>query len=160
MEGGRVARAKGLEQLSSPFQMQRLIGRIADHYAERDRIRQWLESTPDGNLIDFDIFNHKDTFTVEAFADNGTRGFCPIQQPLMMENLIFRPGLTERETAQVIAKLGDYAIEEAYRRDAGEIYFLCRDQSTCDFALRHGFKDIAELGLKTFRLNLLETFGR
>jgi hypothetical protein len=76
----------------------------------------------------------------------------------MLENLIFRQGLTERQTAAAITRLAERAVGEAYRRDAGELYFLCRDRSTCDFAERHNFKMLPE-ELKVYRLNLLETFG-
>jgi hypothetical protein len=123
-------------------------------------------TTLDGELLDLDIFEHESTFTLEAFRKGGKDGadtiaWCPIQQPLMMENLIFAPGLSRAETAQAIMRLAEHAVEEAYRRDAGEVYFLCRDPSTCDFAERYGFKNVAELAtpLKCYRLNLLETFG-
>jgi hypothetical protein len=124
------------------------------------------KTTLDGELLDLDIFAHDSTFTLEAFKKGDARGadsvaWCPIQQPLMMENLIFRPGLSQAETAQAIMKLAEHAVEEAYRRDCGEVYFLCRDESTCKFAERYGFRDVAKLEtpLKCYRMNLLETFG-
>lgn len=118
-------------------------------------------TTLDGDLLDLDIFNHSSTFTLEAFGRYGAQAFCPIQQPLMMENLIFRPGLNRAETAQAIVRLAEHTVEEAYRRDAGEIYFLCRDESTSKFAEGYGFKDVAKLAtpLRCYRMNLLETFG-
>jgi len=122
--------------------------------------------TRDGELLDLDIFEHDSTFTLEAFRKSKESGadsiaWCPIQQPLMMENLIFTPGLSETETAQAIMRLAEHAVEEAYRRDVGEIYFLCRDESTMKFAERYGFVDVALLPtpLKCYRLNLMETFG-
>jgi hypothetical protein len=126
-----------------------------------EKLREFVQTTRDGALLDWDIFAHDSTFTLEAFAQDGSHAFCPIQQPLMMENLIFRPGLSVGETGQAIMRLAEHAVEEAYRRDCGEVYFLCRDESTCRFAERYGFKDVAQLAipLKCYRMNLLETFG-
>lgn len=145
--------------------MDRLIVVIAGE-ADVARAISAAKTTLDGELLDLDIFEHESTFTLEAFKKGGEDGadtvaWCPIQQPLMMENLIFAPGLSEAQTAQAIMRLAEHAVEEAYRRDAGEIYFLCRDKSTCEFAERYGFKDVAllETPLKCYRLNLLETFG-
>ena len=125
------------------------------------KLLEFARTTRDGDLLDLDIFEHGSTFTLEAFTRNGARAFCPIQQPLMMENLIFRPGLSVAETGQAIMRLAEHAVEEAYRRDAGEIYFLCRDESTCSFAERYGFQNIENLPtpLKCYRLNLREAFG-
>lgn len=121
-------------------------------------VKAWLESTPDGNLFDPDVMNHESTFLLQAFDRTGPLAFMPVQQPLMLENLIFRPGLNAVETAACIARLAEHALEECYARDAGEAYFLCRDQSTLKFAERHLFRELPD-NLKVRRLNLLETFG-
>src|SRR5438309_7035671 len=96
----------------------------------------WAQSTPDGDLLDVDIFEHDSTFLLGALqsgreytreANSGPRmAFLPVQQPLMLENLIFRPGLTDRERAIAITRMTEFAIGEAYRRDVGELYFVCR----------------------------------
>lgn len=144
--------------------MDRLLVVIAGSEDVQRAIRA-ARTTRDGELLDLDIFEHDSTFTLEAFR-KGKEGadsvaWCPIQQPLMMENLIFVGGLSETETAQAIMRIAEHAVEEAYRRDVGEIYFLCRDESTCRFAERYGFVDIATLKtpLRCYRMNLRETFG-
>lgn len=126
-----------------------------------EEMKEWLKTTRDGDLFDPDVLAHESTFTLKAFGSSGKTAFVPIQQPLMMENLIFRPGLTIAETGQAIVRLAEHAVEEAYRRDAAEVYFLCRDESTSKFAEGYGFKDVALLPtpLKCYRMNLLETFG-
>ena len=138
--------------------MERVLVRVANSL-EQQQMLDWLRDTRDGELFDHNVLDHESTFVLSAFRQSGRIAYLPVQQPLMMENLIFCPGLTERETALAIRHLADHTIEEAYRRGAGEVYFLCRDASTCQFAERHGFRDIAALGLKTYRLNLKETFG-
>jgi hypothetical protein len=125
------------------------------------KLREYARTTRDGHLIDLDIFEHESTFTLEAFGHDGAHAFAPIVQPLMIEHLIFRPGLTVAETGQAIVRLAEHALEEAYRRDTGDVYFLGHDESTCNFAERYGFKELSKLEtpLRCYRLNLLETFG-
>lgn len=127
----------------------------------KEQLLEYAATTRDGGLIDLDVFNHASTFTLEAFAKDGIRGFSPIAQPLMIEHLIFRPGLSVAETAQAITRLAEHVIEHAYRRDVGDIYFLGHDPSTCAFAERYGFKELSKLDppLRCYRMNLLETFG-
>lgn len=128
---------------------------------EEDFARTWARTTPDGELLDLDVFNHQSSFLLSAVgSDSGRIAYLPVQQPLMLENLIFRPDLGDRQRATAITRMVEGAISEAYRRDAGELYFLCRHRETCAFAERHKFVDIgAHFGLKTYRLNLREVFG-
>lgn len=125
------------------------------------QLLEFARTTRDGELIDLDVFGHKSTFTLEAFSKEGTRGFAPIAQPLMIEHLIFRPGLSIAETGQAIVRLAEHVIEQAYRRDVGDVYFLGHDESTCKFAERYGFLEVSKLAnpLRCYRMNLLETFG-
>lgn len=133
---------------------------------EIDQAREWARSTPDGDLLDLDIFEHSSTFLLGAARSghcvrSAPISYLPVQQPLMLENLIFRPGLTDRERSVAITRMTEGAITEAYKRDAGELYFLCKHEETCRFAEHHLFTDIYEAhGLKTYRLNLREVFGR
>ena len=124
-------------------------------------LHEFRQTTIDGDLVDLDVFNHSSTFTLEAFSKNGPQGFAPIAQPLMIEHLIFRPGLSIAETGQAIVRLAEHAIEEAYRRDVGDVYFLGNEESTCKFAERYGFKELSKIDppLRCYRMNLLETFG-
>ncbi|MGA9670369.1 MAG: hypothetical protein WBQ94_14245 [Terracidiphilus sp.] len=143
--------------------MEHLVIREAPR-TEQGIVEHWAEFTPDGDLLDSDIFAHASTFLLSAMrSGEGTVAYLPVQQPLMLENLIFRPNLTDRERALAMTRLAEYAISEAYRRDVGELYFLCREESTCRFAEHHKFVRIdgpeSELKLKIYRLNLLETFG-
>lgn len=144
--------------------MEHIVIREARAREELDTAKEWAQSTPDGDLLDLDVFEHDSTFLLSAVTsgEKVQRGmpiaYLPVQQPLMLENLIFRPGLTDRDRALAITRLTEAAIGEAYRRDVGELYFLCRHESTCAFAERHKFKLLPD-ELKVYRLNLLETFG-
>jgi hypothetical protein len=131
---------------------------------EYERLLRFARSTPDGDLLDLDIFRHQSTFVLSAWSPGkGARAYLPVQQPLMLENLCFAPDLSETDRAHAMTRMTEQAIVEAYRRDAGELYFLCREESTCRFAERRNFVRIdgpeSELKFKVYRLNLAETFG-
>lgn len=138
--------------------MERLLVTEARDLSE---MKEWLRTTRDGDLFDFDVLRHNSTFTLKAFGSKGPTAYAPIAQPLMIEHLIMRPGLSLAETGQAIVRLAEHAIEEAYRRDVGDIYFLGHDESTCKFAERYGFKELSKIDppLRCYRMNLLETYG-
>lgn len=140
---------------------------IREANEEKEQAVEWARSTPDGDLLDLDAFEHDSTFLLAARQNQhpgnleGTCAYLPVQQPLMLENLIFRPGMSDGERARAITRLTEYAISEAYRRDVGEVYFLCREAATRKFAERHLFRNVREVvpGVEVYRLNLRETFG-
>lgn len=122
-------------------------------------MKPWLETALDGELFDFDVLEHESTFVLTAMRTKAGRiAFLPVQQPLMLESFARHPELTKEQTSQALTRLVEYAIGEAYRRDAGEIYFLTRDPETMAFAERHKFRTLPD-DLKVYRLNLRETFG-
>lgn len=127
---------------------------------ELEEMRDWLRTTRDGELFDYDVLEHESTFVLQAMGTDPKyfSAYLPVQQPLMLESLVCRPGLSSAQTAQALTRLSEYAISEAFRRDAGEVYFLTRDEDTAKFAQRHKFKPLPD-GLKVYRLNLRETFG-
>jgi len=141
--------------------MERLLVRDIGGGTAPDRLKEFATTTVDGHLIDFDVFNHDSTFTLEAFGKDGTRCYSPIAQPLMIEHLIFRPGLRVSDKGQAIVRIAEHVIEEAYRRGVGDVYFLGHDQSTCDFAERYGFIEMSKMAepLRCYRMNLRETYG-
>ena len=146
--------------------MEHLIIRLAKE-SERALALEYARTTIDGNLVDLDIFAHDSTFLLAANQSQelgnfrNTTAFLPVQQPLMLENLLFAEGLSNGERARAMTRLAEYAIAEAHRRDVGELYFLCRDKSTCDFAARHKFRNMRDVipGVEVYRLNIRETFG-
>lgn len=138
--------------------MDRIITKLADSIEEREEMLEWRKSTLDGELFDLDVLAHESTFTIGARLGKERIAYLPVQQPLMLENLIFKPGLTESFKARAMTKLAEFAVSEAYRRDVGELYFLCCDQSTLAHADRHHFITLPG-GLVVRRLTLLETFG-
>lgn len=138
--------------------MERIVIKPADAN-EIGEMLTWLEGSRDGQLFDVDVLEHESTMTLCALGSVSRRmAYLPIQQPLMLESFSFRPDLTEAQKAIVLIRLAEYAVSEAFRRNAGEIYFLSRDPDTVRLAERRGFRELPD-GLKVYRLNLRETFG-
>ena|ERR1051326_880828 len=124
-----------------------------------DQMKEWLTRARDGELFDVDVLTHASTFGLTAMRTvDGALGHIAVQQPLMLESYAPKPGLGPELAGMALARLTEYAIGEAYRRDAGELYVLSRDVDTLKFAERHHFKPLPD-GLQVRRLNLLETFG-
>lgn len=137
--------------------MERIIVRIDE--GREFELNEWLDQTTDGHLYDPDVLAHRSSFLLSALiAGTGRIAYLPVQQPLMLESLACRPNIGAGAKAVALTRMVEYAVGEAYRRDAGELYFLTRDTETEKFALRHNFKALPD-ELKVYRLNLLETFG-
>jgi hypothetical protein len=111
---------------------------------------QWLNETPD-NLFDPAPFFYPLTTTDVAFKRDKKIGFMPAQQVMMLESLAFNPASTERERAIALSELMKSAIAHARDKQVKEIYFVCKDDSTAEFAKRHLFE---ELKHRTFRLKI------
>lgn len=129
---------------------------------EGDELRSWLKSAVDGDLFDMDVLSHGSSFVLCAVGSRSKRmAYLPMQRPLMMENLITSPWLSPTLKTMAVCRLVEEAMAEAYRVDAGEVYFLSRHGETAEFAKKRGFKDLQEVDpeLRVYRLNLLETFG-
>ena len=137
--------------------MERIIVTLAQSL-EVEEMKAWLEH--EANLFDLDVLEHASSFVLCARGESGRLAYLPVQQPLMLESHIFQPGLTDAKKSLVMARLTEYAVAEAWRRDAGEVYFLSQRPETASFAARHGFENMRDRhSLETYRLNLRETFG-
>lgn len=112
----------------------------------------------DGDLFDPGVLDQQSTFVLEAFTPAGVLGWLPVQQPLMLESFIRTKNLDESLATQALTRLTEHAVEECFKRDAGEVYFLSRNKETLEFSERHLFTPLPN-GLQVRRLNLLEAFG-
>ena len=107
--------------------MDRVLVRRATPAEVQDQMLNYLWSTPDGQLFDMDVLEHRQTFTLAAFNQSGVLGFLPVQRPMMLENLIFRPGLTAGETAQVIANLASTRLKRHTHKTRVKPIFVPRE---------------------------------
>jgi N-acetylglutamate synthase-like GNAT family acetyltransferase len=112
------------------------------------------------NLLDEAMLQQASAFVLCARAETGRLAYLPVQQPLMLESHVFAPGLDDRRKSLAMARLTERAVAEAWRRDAGEVFFLSQRPETARFAARHGFSNVREgFGLETYLLSLREMFA-
>lgn len=114
------------------------------------QLGQWLVNTPH-NLFDRDVFFYPQTTTNVAFKREKKIAFMPMQLATVLESLAINPEASPRETAQALAELVKVAVTQSRERGIKEIYFVCKDESTAEYAKRHYFE---ELPHRTFRLKI------
>lgn len=119
---------------------------------DADTFVKWSAETPQ-NLWDPDALKYPSSFAVCAFDQNGPLVYAPTQTPFMMESLAIRPGANPIQVAHALEEITEFLVSLADIRGVGEIYFLCKDEATIEFAKRHCFK---ELPYRVFRVKLLD----
>lgn len=140
--------------------MERIIVTEATPEEIETQLVRWACVEGNDNMFDDGVLKQLSTFVLCARGESGRLAYLPVQQPLMLESHIFRPGLSDSLKAAAMARLTERAVGEAWRRDAGEVYFLSQRPETGAYAGRHGFREIRQsLGLETYRLNLREMFA-
>lgn len=130
-----------------------LVRKIEGTEQEHGHLLAWMKQTLGQQMFDADVLEHAGTFVLRAEDRTEVLGFLPVQQPLMLESVAFAPGMSEGEQALVMTRLAEHAIEECFRRDVGEVYFLCQNPHTAKFAENHHFKRV---DLPLYRFNLRE----
>ena len=109
--------------------------------ADAERFYQWSAGTT-GNLFDPDVMTYSTSFCLAAYDKNGVGMYLPVQQPFFMDSLAYRPGLGAVDAAVALKELTKALITQAHIKGVGEIYFVCRDDATTEYALRQGFEEM------------------
>lgn len=112
----------------------------------------WSQNTED-NLFDPDVATYNTTVVRCAYDQDGPMVFMPVQQPLFMEHLAIRPGLSDTNTAVALKELTQDTVSQAHIKGSGEIYFLCKEPSTIAFAKHQLFEEVP---WRLFRIKLKE----
>lgn len=102
---------------------------------------EWFLKT-ECNLLDAAVFTYPATETWKAVKDKVALVYLPVQPVLMLESLGINPANSPIDTALALADLVKVARWEAMKAGHGEIYFLCREESTQQYAQRHGFEKV------------------
>ncbi len=119
---------------------------------DAQKFTSWLASTPN-NLYDPDVPKYPSSFTLAAATKDKVIMYLPIQHPIMLESLAINPEATRLETGLALKELTKAAFFQAVVRKCGEMYFVCRDEATAEFAVRHGYE---ELPWKLYRRKISE----
>lgn len=110
----------------------------------------WITNTP-LNLFDKDVMDYPSTITLCAAKEEGQIVYVPVQFPAVMESLAINPNADKLSVASAIAKIFDTVVTQCFVQGRGEIYFICKEESTIKFAESRGFEEIKH---KVFRIKL------
>lgn len=89
--------------------------------------------------------------TYKASSRQRAVAYMTFQKPLMLETIISNPEASTRELAGALKALTQTAVTDAAREGRGEVYFLCADESTIEFAKHQLYE---ELPYKVYRIKL------
>lgn len=128
--------------------------------ADLKKLMSWTGQNP---AWDQTLYNYPSTLTWCAFNSSGVIAFVPVQQPLMLEALLFHPLSTPTQRAMAMKEFTCTAVSQSYQRGSGEIYFLCPEKSleektTCEFAQHWGYERV-DMPVYRIRLTDLERGG-
>ena len=116
----------------------------------------WAVKNP-VNGFDPGVVGYPTSFVLCAYDETGPLAYMPVQQPLMMESLAPRPGLSKLQTAAVLKAITQAVVTQSYVKGAGEIYFLGTDPPTDEFATGRIFE---ELPYKVYRVKIKTLEGK
>lgn len=119
-----------------------------------EKFAKWSAETKD-NLFDPDVIGYNGTFILCAFDQSGPLLYMPIQQPFFLESLAIRPGAKPGEVGLAMKEILQAAVTQAFVKQAGEIYFVCKDESTITISKDHfGFEEMPWRVLRLMTKNL------
>jgi hypothetical protein len=86
------------------------------------------------------------SFTLVAFDDEGVVGFMPCAKPavnpICLESLCFKPGISNLETVNAVKELFKGMILIGFMGKTDEVYFFGDHDGTAEFAEKHKFEKI------------------
>lgn len=120
--------------------------------ADAELFTKWSLETKD-NLFDPDVVRYPTTVVRCAFNTTGPLVYAPLQQPVFIEALAINPSNSPMDTAAALKALTQDAVSQAFIKGSGEVYFVCKEESTIALAVNHGYK---EMPYKIYRMKLNE----
>ena len=111
---------------------------------------EWINNTKQ-NLFDKEILTYPATGCLVAHGNGEPIVYLPIQYVPMLESLAINPESSLKDVATSLWQLVAAVQLECQRKGMGEIYFLCKEESTIQFAQKNGF---TEIPYKLFRMKL------
>jgi hypothetical protein len=115
-----------------------------------EQMATWMGLLANRNNIDTAIFSYPATDILKA--SNGKPViYMPRQRVMFLESLAINPEAQASDVALALRAIMQVSEYEARVNGHGEIYFLCGDKETCEYAERHGMEEIK---LKLYRRKL------
>ena len=106
--------------------------------SDGDAFAAWTVDTKD-NLRDAEVLKYKGTVIWCAYGSSGPVVFVPVQKPVMMEALAIKPDADPVDVAVALKELVQAIVTQCHIDGTGEIYFLCKEETTKKFAEKQAF---------------------
>lgn len=103
---------------------------------------EWLYAGREKNRFDPEIFRKKQVEIWTAFDDTGIVGFIPVARCYLVESLAFKPGIDPRVEAQALQSWQRVQVNEAFKNNVADAFFVTFDETVLEFAKRYGWKDV------------------
>lgn len=107
--------------------------------ADGDKFTAWTAGTKD-NLFDVDPIAYRGTVIWCAYDETGPIVYAPVQKPAMMEALAINPEANPVDVAIALKELVQNIVTQCHIEGTGEIYFLCKEETTQRFAEKQAFE--------------------
>jgi len=98
----------------------------------------WMDRLSDRNNIDAAIFGYPATDVLKASNGKAVM-YMPRQRVMFLESLAINPEAQASDVALALRALMQVSEYEARVNGHGEMYFLCSDPETKNYAIHHGF---------------------
>ena len=116
----------------------------------------WSLENADKSQFDPAVAAFPSSVTWVAYDKDGPLVYQTIQQPLMLESIAPRPGVTPIQISSALKELTQNAVSQAHILGAGEILFFGSDADTDRFATNHIFEEVP---MKIFRVKIRDLEG-
>jgi hypothetical protein len=102
----------------------------------------WLGAASGINLVDYNVYSYPTCNTAVVEKDGEPVLMNSVHLVLMQEALAPKPGVSPMDMARALRGLHEALKGLAQKSGVKEIWFGCKDESTCKFAERHGFERV------------------
>jgi hypothetical protein len=100
---------------------------------------KWVWAFRHKNNFDMQVMTYPRTVMFTAENESGPLAFLPAQPVLMFESLAPKPGLTNKQTAMSLWRIGEVAADVMKDTGLRESYFITNDQDEADSCEKHGW---------------------
>jgi hypothetical protein len=109
---------------------------------EKNQFTEWMWNGMPLNMFDPEVVAYPKTLITKASNEDGDLLYIPLQAALVFDAIAAKPGITPRQEALALWRIGEVTNQLA--RDTGhrEIYFFCRDDRVSDICSNHDFEEI------------------
>jgi len=120
--------------------------------ADKQQFIDWVWQMRHLNLFVPEVMSYPRTVVCKASAGDEALAYIPLQSVLMYDSIAPKPGLSPRQEAMSLWRIGEAVDKAAQDSKHREVYFFCKDDRVADICSDHGFEEIRGVRLLRRRL--------